>query len=116
MAQLGAVAGKMPGLTIITRDGSAHEVVGQTGTSVMEAIRAGGFTDELLAICGGCCSCATCHVYVDPAYAGRFPPIGGDEGDLLEGLAFRAGQSRLSCQLTVTPDLDGARFTIAPAR
>jgi ferredoxin, 2Fe-2S len=106
----------VPELIIVMRDGSAHEVSAQSGLSVMEAIRAGGFADELLAICGGCCSCATCHVYVDPTFAGRFPPIGGDESDLLEGLAFRAGESRLSCQLTVTPDLEGARFTIAPAR
>jgi ferredoxin, 2Fe-2S len=111
-----AGAGKMPELIIVTRDGNAHPVTAQTGLSVMEAIRAGGFTDELLAICGGCCSCATCHVYVEPKFADRFPPIGGDERDLLEGLAYRAGESRLSCQLDVTPDLDGVRFTIAPAR
>jgi ferredoxin, 2Fe-2S len=111
-----AGAGKMPELIIVTRVGNAHPVTAQTGLSVMEAIRAGGFTDELLAICGGCCSCATCHVYIDPAFADHFPPVGGDEKELLDGLSAQTGDSRLSCQLTVTADLDGARFTIAPAR
>lgn len=106
----------MPDLIIVTQDGSAHEVPAEIGLSLMEAIRAGGFADELLAICGGCCACATCHVYIDPAVADRFPPVGGDEGDLLDGLATRTKDSRLSCQLTVTPNLDGARFEIASAR
>jgi ferredoxin, 2Fe-2S len=105
----------MPELTIVSRDGSAHVMTAQLGSSLMEAIRAGGLGDEVLAICGGCCSCATCHVYVDPAIASRFPPIGGDENDLLDGLASRTADSRLSCQLSVMPSLEGARFTIAPA-
>jgi ferredoxin, 2Fe-2S len=104
----------MPELTIVSRDGVAHVVAAQLGTSLMEAIREGGFDDEVLAICGGCCACATCHVYVDQAFANRFPPIGGDENDLLDGLATRTGESRLSCQLSVMPSLEGARFTIAP--
>jgi ferredoxin, 2Fe-2S len=105
----------MPALTVVSRDGSAHVVEAQLGTSLMEAIRDGGFDDEVLAICGGCCSCATCHVYVDTAFANRFPPIGSDENELLGGLASRTGDSRLSCQLSVMPSLEGARFTIAPA-
>jgi ferredoxin, 2Fe-2S len=105
----------MPDLIIITRDGSAHALDAQLGFSMMEAIQAGGFADELLAICGGCCSCATCHVYVDPAFAAQFPPIGDDERDLLGGLATRTGESRLSCQLAVTPAVAGARVTIAQA-
>ena len=56
----------MPKLIVVNRDGAEQTVEGDKGLSVMEVIRAHGF-DELLALCGGCCSCATCHVYVDPA-------------------------------------------------
>jgi ferredoxin, 2Fe-2S len=104
----------MPELTIVSRDGTAHIMDAQLGNSLMEALRAGGFDDEVLAICGGCCSCATCHIYVDPEFAGCFPPIGSDENALLDGLAARTSDSRLSCQLSVMPSLEGARFTIAP--
>jgi ferredoxin len=57
----------MPKLTIVTRDGTESTVEGRVGWSVMENIRDNGF-DELLALCGGCCSCATCHVHVDPEW------------------------------------------------
>lgn len=79
----------------------------------MEVIRDNGF-DELLALCGGCCSCATCHVFVDPAYADRVEPISEDESDLLDSSGHRTAQSRLSCQVVVTPALDGLTVTIAP--
>ena len=103
----------MPRLTIVTRDGSEHEVEGETGLSVMEIIREHGF-DELLALCGGCCSCATCHVHVDPAWAERLRPMKGDEDDLLDSSDHRVAGSRLSCQLEFGPDLDGLRVRIAP--
>lgn len=63
----------MPELNVITRDGAQQTIKASADTSVMEAIRDSGF-DELLALCGGCCSCATCHVYVDPAFAQSLPP------------------------------------------
>ena len=58
----------MPSLTIVTRDGTERTVEARAGWSVMENIRDNGF-DELLALCGGCCSCATCHVHVDPDWS-----------------------------------------------
>jgi 2Fe-2S ferredoxin len=79
----------------------------------MEAIRDNGF-DELLALCGGCCSCATCHVHVDPAFLDRLPVMSADEDDLLESSDHREANSRLSCQLPFTADLDGLRVAIAP--
>ncbi len=103
----------MPSITVINRSGEATRVDAQEGLSLMEVIRDNGF-DELLALCGGCCSCATCHVFVDPAYADRVEPISEDEGDLLESSDHRTAQSRLSCQVTVTPALDGLTVTIAP--
>lgn len=103
----------MPTLTVVTRAGVESTVEASDGLTVMEAIRDNGF-DELLALCGGCCSCATCHVHVDPAFADRLPPMGEDEDDLLESSDHRAATSRLSCQIPLTSDLDGLRVTIAP--
>ena len=102
----------MPKLIVVTREGEERAVDGEAGLSVMEVIRDNGF-DELLAICGGCCSCATCHVHVDPEFAAKLPPIGPDEDDLLESSSERDANSRLSCQIPFTDALDGLRVTIA---
>src|SRR6059058_5136248 len=88
----------MPRLIVTTREGDTREVEAQAGLSVMEAIRDNGF-DELLALCGGCCSCATCHVHVDPAFADRLPPMSDDENELLAISDDRDATSRLSCQI-----------------
>jgi len=80
---------------------------------VREAIRDNGF-DELLALCGGCCSCATCHVHVDPAFKDKLPPMSEDEDDLLESSDHRVETSRLSCQIEFTAELDGLKVKIAP--
>jgi 2Fe-2S ferredoxin len=103
----------MPSLTIITRDASEHAVEGETGLSVMEIIRENGF-DELLALCGGCCSCATCHVHVDAGWVERLRPMRSDEDDLLDSSDHRVTTSRLSCQIEFGPDLDGLKVRIAP--
>ena len=103
----------MPSLTIITRDGDEHVVGAKAGWSVMENIRDHGF-DELLALCGGCCSCATCHVHVDQEWIGKLKPMGADEDDLLDTSDHRVATSRLSCQILFTPDLDGLKVRIAP--
>lgn len=103
----------MPTLIVVTRDGTEHAVQAEAGQSIMQIIRDSGF-DELQALCGGCCSCATCHVYVDPAFAGRLPAAGSDENDLLDGSDERKETSRLSCQLTFSDAVDGLRVTIAP--
>jgi len=102
----------MPMLTVVNRAGEERTVDAEIGLSVMEVLKINGF-DELLALCGGCCSCATCHVHVDPAYLDRLPPISADEDDLLDVAEDRDATSRLSCQLPVTAGLDGMRVTIA---
>jgi len=102
----------MPKLIVVTREGEERAVDGEAGLSVMEVIRDNGF-DELLALCGGCCSCATCHVHVDPEFAAKLPPISEDEDDLLESSSERDANSRLSCQIPFTDALDGLRVTIA---
>lgn len=103
----------MPQLIVTTRDGARREIDGETGLSVMEVIRNAGI-DELLALCGGCASCATCHVYIDPSFADRLPPVSNDENDLLDSSDHRNETSRLSCQVPFGPDLDGLMVTIAP--
>lgn len=103
----------MQQLIVTTRTGDEAAVLVDTGISLMEAIRDNGF-DELMALCGGCCSCATCHVYVDPAFLDRLEGPGPDEDDLLDASDHRRPQSRLSCQITLTEALDGLRVTIAP--
>ena len=103
----------MPKLVVVTREGSEHMVEGESGLSVMEVIRENGF-DELLALCGGCCSCATCHVHVDEAWAGKLRPMRGDEDDLLDSSDHRVPTSRLSCQIEFGPELDGLKVRIAP--
>ncbi len=103
----------MAELIVVTRDGSEHMLAASDGLSVMEVIRDGGF-DELLALCGGCCSCATCHVYVDRAFSDRLPAVSDDENDLLDGSTHRDDRSRLSCQLVMTEALSGLRVSIAP--
>jgi 2Fe-2S ferredoxin len=103
----------MPKIVVVNRAGEEKTVEADAGLSVMEAIRDNGF-DELLALCGGCCSCATCHVYIDPAFAGKVAPMSEDENDLLDSSDHRNESSRLSCQVQITGDLDGLRVTIAP--
>ncbi len=103
----------MPKLIVTTREGETTEIEVENGLTVMEAIRDNGF-DELLALCGGCCSCATCHVQVDPAFSDRLPPMSEDEDDLLESSDHRVASSRLGCQIPFTDDLDGLKVTIAP--
>lgn len=102
----------MPRLVVVTRSGEESTVEGDEGLAVMEIIRDNGF-DELLALCGGCCSCATCHVHVDPAFAGLLPPMSEDENDLLDSSDHRDERSRLSCQIPFSDELDGLRVTIA---
>ena len=102
----------MPKLIVITREGEEREIEGEVGRSVMEAIRDAGI-DELLASCGGCCSCATCHVHVEPAFVGSLPPMADDEDELLASSADRDDTSRLSCQVQFSPALEGMRVTIA---
>ena len=104
----------MAKLVIVNTDGAESEVEVVNGFSVMEAIRDNGF-DELLALCGGCCSCATCHVHVDPAFADMLPAMSEDENDLLDSSDHRNETSRLSCQIKMSEALDGLRVTIAEA-
>ncbi|MEH3037857.1 MAG: 2Fe-2S iron-sulfur cluster-binding protein [Sphingomonas adhaesiva] len=102
----------MPKLIVVTREGEEREIDGDAGLSVMEVIRDAGI-DEILALCGGCCSCATCHIHIDPAFVDKLPPISEDENDLLDSSADRDETSRLSCQVEFGDALDGMKVRIA---
>jgi 2Fe-2S ferredoxin len=99
-------------LRVVDRDGVEHEVDAKTGLKVMETLRELDY--GVAAICGGMCSCATCHVYVDAAWTSKLPAPMSDERELLTELSHHESNSRLSCQIEFTPDLDGLRVTIAP--
>jgi 2Fe-2S ferredoxin len=102
----------MPQIVVVDQAGAERTIDAPVGRSLMEAIRDSGF-DELLALCGGCCSCATCHVHIDPAYMDKIPALDEDEGDLLDSSDHRNEYSRLSCQVPVTDALEGLVVTIA---
>ena len=102
----------MPKLVIVNRAGEEKAVDVASGLSVMEAIRDAGF-DEMLALCGGCCSCATCHIHVDAAFADKLPAMSEDENDLLDSSDHRDATSRLSCQIHINDALDGLKVRIA---
>ncbi len=103
----------MPEINVTDRAGTTTRVPAKVGHSVMEIIRDGGF-DELLALCGGSCSCATCHVYVAPDWIDRVGPPNLNEADLLDSSDHRTATSRLSCQIDFTSALDGLAVRIAP--
>ncbi len=102
----------MPKINLVTRDGTASVIEVGTDLTLMEAIRDNG-CDELLALCGGCCSCATCHVHIDDAFLTRLPAMSDDENDLLDSSEHRSANSRLSCQIALTEALDGITVTLA---
>ena len=103
-----------PKLIVTDRAGVERTIEGEGGLSVMEIIRNSG-ADEPFALCGGNCSCATCHVYVDPAFIGAIPPIGADESGVLDSSDHRRETSRLSCQIVFHNEMNGLRVQIAPA-
>ena len=102
----------MPLLRVVNRDGVEQEVNAPLGGVLMEPLR--DMDDGVSAICGGMCSCATCHVYVDEAWRAKLPVPMSDETDMLRDLVSYRENSRLSCQIQLSAALDGMCVTIAP--
>lgn len=98
---------------VTDRSGQEEAIEIQPGETLMQVISNTGMPD-LLALCGGVCACATCHVYIEHAPEGSVPAIGEDEDVLLGDAAHRQNNSRLSCQLRLTHAHDGLRATLAP--
>lgn len=100
-------------LHVKDRDGERHEVDANEGDTLMETLRE--FDWGVAAICGGMCSCGTCHVFLETSDQDKFPPMDVDEEDLVDMLEFsRDGESRLSCQLTLTAEHNGLNLELAP--
>jgi 2Fe-2S ferredoxin len=93
-------------------DGQVHEIQAREGDSLMEALREHEW--GVAAICGGLCSCGTCHVYIDAEWLDKFRQADGDEQDLLEVFDSTRNNSRLSCQLQLHSSLEGLKLAIAP--
>lgn len=99
-------------LKVIDQNDNEHEIETAATGSLMEALRELEY--GVAAICGGMCSCATCHVYVAPDWAGQIPEQHSDERELIAELQHRRETSRLSCQVRLDAGLDGLRVTLAP--
>lgn len=96
---------------VTDQTGAEHELAGLEGWRVMEVIRDWGL--DIKAECGGAASCATCHVYVDEAWVGKLAPPNQDEEDLLDTAPDAKANSRLSCQILLSDELDGLKVTLA---
>jgi ferredoxin, 2Fe-2S len=102
----------MAKMVVTDRDGNVHAVEGRSGLKIMETLR--DFDYGVTAICGGLCSCATCHILIAPEWMARLPAPQSDEKELLVELQYyESDRSRLSCQLDFTESLDGLELTIA---
>ena len=103
----------MPTIHVTDIYGQPHTIEGTVGLKLMEILREYDF--GIAASCGGYCSCATCHVYVDPEWVARLPDRQSDEAELLSMLStYDKATSRLSCQVIFTAALDGIRLKVAP--
>ena len=96
----------MPKITYIAFDGTETTVEAKEGMSVMQTAVNNG-VDGIVAECGGACSCATCHVYVDQEWFDKLPEAQSMEKEMLDFVMSPQPTSRLSCQIKVTAELDG---------
>jgi ferredoxin, 2Fe-2S len=103
----------VPKIHLTTRENEQVVIDYTSGLSLMQVI-AGHGEDDPFALCGGLCSCATCHVYIE-AGGEDLPAVDADEQELLEFSSHRAVNSRLSCQIAMSDELDGLRVKVAPA-
>lgn len=92
--------------------GKEHKLEAIPGFSIMEIIRDAGL--DLEAICGGCCACATCHCYLNEEYLAKINKADDDEESMLDQVFEVKKNSRLTCQLTFTEDLDGLKLILGP--
>lgn len=98
-------------ITVTRRDGTSVSISAQPGANLMETLRDNG-VDEVLALCGGCCSCATCHVYIESGADSI--AASDDENDLLDSSDHRQANSRLACQVKVAESAAGMQVRVAP--
>ncbi len=99
-------------IKVTDREGKMHELEGDSSSTLMEILRDAGLDIE--AACGGCCACATCHVYVNDKWLDKINPKDDDEESMLDQAFDVKETSRLSCQISLSDDLDGIELELAP--
>ena len=99
-------------ISVTDRDGNKQILEADTNSTLMEIIRDEGIDIE--AACGGCCACATCHVYIDDKWIHKLDPIDDDEESMLDQAFDVKNNSRLSCQIQLNEELDGLELILAP--
>ena len=102
----------MPKLIITDRSGKKSEIEYDSNFTLMEILRDNGYDIE--ASCGGCCACATCHVYIDEKWINKLKNTDDDEESMLDQAFDVKNNSRLSCQIELSEELDGLEIEIAP--
>lgn len=98
-------------IIVTDHDGKTHRLEAESGWRVMEIIR--DWDVGIKAECGGACACATCHVYIDPAWQDRLVPPTDEELEMLDTAPAVEDYSRLSCQIIMRPEFDGLTLTLA---
>jgi Ferredoxin len=98
-------------IRVIDRDGNKHELEGDPNSTLMEILRDADLDIE--AACGGCCACATCHVYINDQWFEKISPKDDDEESMLDQAFDVRNTSRLSCQISLSDELDGIELEIA---
>ena len=98
-------------IRVIDRDGNKHELEGDPNSTLMEILRDADLDIE--AACGGCCACATCHVYINDQWLEKISPKDDDEESMLDQAFDVKNTSRLSCQISLSDELDGIELEIA---
>ena len=99
-------------IKVTDREGKLHELNADAGSTIMEIIRDSGLDIE--AACGGCCACATCHVYITNSKIDELNPIDEDEESMLDQAFNVKNNSRLSCQIEYRDNLEDIELTLAP--
>ena len=99
-------------IKVTDREGKRHELEGDSNSTLMEILRDAGLDIE--ASCGGCCACATCHVYIDEKWTNKLKNMDDDEESMLDQAFDVKNNSRLSCQIDLSEELDGLEIEIAP--
>ena len=102
----------MPKLIITDRSGKKSEIEYDSNFTLMENLRDNGYDIE--ASCGGCCACATCHVYIDVKWINKLKNMDDDEESMLDQAFDVKNNSRLSCQIDLSEEFDGLEIEIAP--
>jgi len=99
-------------ILLTDREGKKQILEGDSSYNLMEIIRDEGIDIE--AACGGCCACATCHVYIDDKWLSKLDPVDDDEESMLDQAFYVKSNSRLSCQINLSDELDGLQLELAP--